>query len=124
MPVNLREHFGDVYRVSIDKEAANGPRDRDPWLCQIRCRRGLIYPYSDTHLAVQVDGHREIARRMAQTWKLIQDGDREKTFLVPVEDFAAVVKFVMPYRRPVLTAEQRAERGERARRLNKSGAKR
>jgi hypothetical protein len=35
--INLREHFGRQYRVAIDRESAEGPRDRDPWLWQIRC---------------------------------------------------------------------------------------
>jgi hypothetical protein len=56
-PVNLNRKYGHRYVVTVDEESVEGPRDRDPWLARIETRTGLIYPYSATHLGVQVDGH-------------------------------------------------------------------
>jgi hypothetical protein len=114
--IDLRGRFGDRYRVTVDRESAEGPRDRDPWLCQIRCRRGLIYPYSATHLAVLVDGHREIARRVVALpgAVLMQDGDREKTVTFAVELFDQVAAVVRPYRRRRDRPETVARLRERA----------
>jgi hypothetical protein len=50
--LNLLDLFGDKYKITIDRDSAEGPRDKDPWLQQIRCHYGLIYPYSATHLAI------------------------------------------------------------------------
>jgi hypothetical protein len=107
--VDLRAHFGDRYRVTVGRESAEGPRDNGPWLLQVRCRRGLIYPYSATHLAVMVDGHREVDRRVAALpgAEVIQGGDREKTIRFPVGLFDRVAALVKPYRRPALSADNR-----------------
>jgi hypothetical protein len=99
-PVDLNQLYGHKYAVTYDRESATGPRDRDPWLAQIKTRRGLVYPYSDTHLGVQVDGHPKVARRVAELgYRLIQDGDTEKTFLVPAEDLERIAPLIRPYRR-------------------------
>src|SRR5262249_39649494 len=73
--LNLQQLFGNRCRITFDRDSAESSRDRDPWLQQIRCRRGLIYPYSATHLAVQVDYHPFVAQRLVRMgFKLIQDG--------------------------------------------------
>lgn len=108
--INLRELFGEKYRVSIDRESAEGPRDQDPWVQEMRCRRGLIYPYSATHLAVQVDYHRFIAKRLARLGlKLIQNGGHEKTFVFTTDRFDEVKELVRPYARRYLSEERRQE---------------
>src|SRR5258708_5262089 len=112
--LNLQELFGAKYRIFIDRDSAEGPRDKDPWLQEIRCRRGLIYPYSATHLAVQVDGHPFIAQRLRQMgFELVQDGDYEKTFLFTTDRFDEVAEIVQPYVRRRLSDEQRQNATER-----------
>ena len=99
-PVDLNQLYGQRYVVTTDRESAMGPRDRDPWLCQIVTRTGLVYPHSATHLGVQVDGHPKLARRLARMgYPLIQDGDAEKTFLVPAGDLERIAPLIKPYRR-------------------------
>jgi hypothetical protein len=33
--MNLFEMFGNKYKVTFDRDSAEGPRDKDPWLQQI-----------------------------------------------------------------------------------------
>src|SRR5262249_15653489 len=95
--ISLVELFGDRYRVTLDRQSGEGPRDNRPWLQEIRCRRGLIYPYSATHLAVQVDYHRCVAQRLVRMgFQLIQDGDREKTFVFTIDRLDEVAVIVEP----------------------------
>ncbi len=106
--LNLRELFGDKYRVSIDRESAEGPRDKDPWVQEMRCRRGIIYPFSATHLAVQVDYHPIIAQRLVRMgFGLVQDGDHERTFVFTMDRFDEVAELVLPRSRKYLSEEQR-----------------
>jgi hypothetical protein len=99
-PVDLNRKYGNKYVVTIDSQSATGPRDRDPWLAVIETRTGLVYPYSATHLGVQVDGHPRVARRLASLgYPLIQDGDTEKTFLVPADDLERIAPLIRPFRR-------------------------
>ena len=123
-PVDLRGTYGHKYAVTTDADSTEGPRDRDLWLCQIETRTGLIYPYSATHLGVQVDGHPAIAGRLARMgYPLIQGGDTEKTFLVPAEDLDRIARLIRVRRRrrfkdlaarAARLAEARRKRGQRA----------
>ena len=44
IPLNLRALFGDRDVISRDREAAESPRDRSPWLYQIKTRVGVVCP--------------------------------------------------------------------------------
>lgn len=112
--LNLRELFGDKYRVTVDRESAESPRDKDPWVQEMRCRRGVIYPYSRSLLAVQVDYHPIIAQRLVRMgFQFIQDGDHEKTFVFTSDRFDEVAEIVQPYARRYLSEEQRQKAIER-----------
>ena len=118
--VDLWRAFGGVYRVGSDpaEEATHlPPGRRDPWLLVIPCRRGEIFPWGGTLLAVSVDGRPVTARKLAQcgVCELVQDGDAEKTFTFDVTDFEAVAEIVLPRRRRRLTDEQRHAVRERLR---------
>jgi hypothetical protein len=108
--INLIEVFGDKYRVSIDRESAEGPRDKDPWLQEIRCQgRGVtIYPHGGSVLAIEVDRRPSIAAKLTalEDIRLHQDGDTEKTFLFDVSLFERVARIVKPKRRRMLTESQ------------------
>jgi hypothetical protein len=106
--VDLKQLYGDRYRITVDRESAAGPRDRDPWVLQLPGRYGLIYPYSATHLAVMVDHHPNVTAQLrALGLTCCQDGDRETTFLFTPEQFPAVAALVHPRRRPQLSPEER-----------------
>lgn len=107
--VNLREWFGKQYRITFDPayDAKGRHRDKlDPWMMQITCQRGVIYPHGGTLLSVDVDGRPIIANQLAASGvcRLTQDGDHKKTLTFDVADFDVVAKIVKP-RRPVTHVE-------------------
>jgi hypothetical protein len=98
---NLKSQFGARFQVSHDPAALTPAEKKDPWLQTIPCRFGVIYPFGEGLLAVEVDHHPKTATRLAGIpgVRLHQDGDREKTFLIPVELFEEVARVVRPRRK-------------------------
>jgi hypothetical protein len=98
---DLRALYGDRYKLGHDPVVRTRSEKADPWLLTLPCRFGTIYPYGRDRLAVEMDCHPAKARRVAQIpgVQLAQDGDREKTFVFPVELFEQVVRVVRLYRR-------------------------
>ena len=106
--------FGDRYRITFDEAYSprNVPQAKlDPWMMQIPCAgRGItIFPHGGNLLAVEVDGRRAIAKKLAALpgLRLWQDGDRECTWLFDVSLFPQVAAIVQPRRRRQFTPEQR-----------------
>jgi len=106
--INLRERFGQEYRIGFDEAAVNG---NTPWMQTIPCRFGTIYPHDSDNLAVDVDGHNRIAKQVGTIPGIVlrQDGDDEKTFVFPVGLFNQVAAIVEPKRIKRLTDEQKAK---------------
>lgn len=116
--VNLKERFGKRFKITFDEcyDPRNRPKDSlDPWMMQIPCLRGIIYPHGGTTLAVEVDYRTPTAKRLAELdcCRLYQDGDQEKTFHFDVADFATVAKIVKPRRRRRMTDAQKQAARER-----------
>jgi hypothetical protein len=85
------------YRITLDPAAESRS---DPWMYQIPGKYGVIYPVGSDRLAVEVDGHREVARRLrALRVKLVQDGDEEQTFTFHVSLFKQVAAVVRSFRK-------------------------
>jgi len=113
MPViNLRKQFGKRFRVSKDPACdAEHMRSPEPELMVMRCRTGAeIYPHGGTTLAVDLDGHRGLRKRLERLacCRPYQQGDGFACFHFDVADFKAVARIVKPYRRRQLSPEQRA----------------
>jgi hypothetical protein len=107
---NLRDLYGDRYRIGHDPAATTPSERKDPWMLTIPCRGGVvIYPHGAGALAVEVDGRPILAKRLAGIPGVVlhQDGDQEKTFLFPVALFDQVAELVQPRRRRRLSPEQR-----------------
>ena len=110
--VNLLGRFGQGYRITYDPTDIPKHRHRanlDPWMMQIDCRCGIIYPHGGTLLAVEVDSRPTTARRLLESGvcTLYQDGNREKTLTFDVAVFEAVAAIVKLRRRRRLTEEQK-----------------
>src|SRR5262249_28188620 len=104
-PLNLKTLFADYYIIARDREAAEGRRDRSPWLHLIKSRVGVVFPHSDALLAITCDHHPRIAGELARRGlRLHQDGDDEKTFLATPEQFEAVAALIRPRKRRAVSA--------------------
>src|SRR5262245_3919365 len=125
---DLRALFGDRYRITWDEAARferpypldrkpsdwiegvpidpEGPDEvvryshADPWLAQIPGRYGTIYPHGMGKLAVEVNGHKNVAAALRKVpgLTMTQGGDDEFTFAFPVELFDQVAALVHPHR--------------------------
>lgn len=105
-PINLKVAF-PRYRVALDECAESR---RDPWSFVIPCRYGLIYPFSDTLLAVQCDNSKIRARRLAGLGLAVsQAGDTEFTFLFRPDQMEQVAEIVQPKRRRRLNLSDEAK---------------
>ncbi len=115
---NLKALFGDCYRIGFDPsyDPKGVPRDKlNPWAMTLPCRLGTIYPHGADRLAVEIDYHGSMAKRVAALpgVTLGQGGDNEHTYLFPLTVFASVAAIVKPKRRRRMTPEQKAASMER-----------
>jgi hypothetical protein len=109
--LNLQELYGGRYRIAYDPAADTPSERKDPWMMTIPCRSGaVIYPYGGDLLAVEVDYHTHLAKRLAAIpgVRPHQCGEAERTFLFPVALFDQVAEVVKPRVKRRLTPEQRA----------------
>jgi len=95
MPINLRERFGDRFRISFDPAHT---RKADPWMMLLTFRGGNIYPHGGQHLAIEIEGRRFLRAKLA-AYQCIQDGDDFQAFRFHVDEFDAVAAIVRPHRR-------------------------
>jgi hypothetical protein len=115
--INLLALFGRDYRITFDPayDPFHVPKDKlDPWMMQIPCERGIIYPFGGDRLAVEIDYRGPTARAVGALPGVVlhQDGDREKTFLFPLALFDKVAALVQPRKRRRLSPERRAALAE------------
>lgn len=111
--INLRDRFGHCYRITYDPayDPKHRPRDKlDPWMMQILCQRGTIYPFDSTRLAIDIDGSNVTANKLQRLdgVEIYRDGEYERTFLFDSEIFDQVAKLVQPRRRRVMSEEWKA----------------
>lgn len=103
-PINLKELFGNKYRIEHDPAAAyeQGGK-RDPWLFIIPCKYGHIYPHSDKLLAVWIDGS-NIRKRFMDAFPDLEcvnwSDTGEAIFLFPPGIFEGIAKILKPKKRP------------------------
>jgi hypothetical protein len=108
---NLKELFGDRFKIGHDPAAVTWGEKSDPWMMTVLCKGGVvIYPFSDGKLAVEIDYHGGVAKQVAAIpgVRSHQDGDNEHTFVFPLELFDEVAAIVKPRRRRRMTEEQKA----------------
>ena len=114
---NLKELFGDRFRVVVEESyyADTGNEKRvavDPWLLLIPGKHGHCFPWSETRLAVSVDGHTGIAKRIARLpcVQVEQDGDfGELTASFQCADFDTIDE-IIHFRRRILLSDAEKER--------------
>jgi hypothetical protein len=108
--INLQERFGKRYRVSLEANGASKhqwPKEDWPWLMELRCRYGRVYPKGGEILQATTDRPRIGAQLRALPCVLTTRGDAEIVVTVPVDHAPAVVALLRPYRRRQLSDAQR-----------------
>jgi hypothetical protein len=122
MCFDLKSRFGKTYRVVSED---GNSRNTDPWNWQLLCRKGHVYPHSDTRLGAATDtAHAALLRRLlaipsAQEEQLGDDG---ANISFDLADFTAVAKIMRPRRRRQLTAKQKAAAVDRLRKYSFAAA--
>ena len=118
--INLRDHFGDRYRIGWDPayDPKHRPKDKlDPWMMLVLCKRGEILPWGGELLGVTVDHRPVTAKRLLNLGlRLVQDGDHEKTFVFHVDRFDEVADLVKPRRRRQVSDTEKRRLAEMGRR--------
>lgn len=109
-PIDLRS--GDRFRITSEETAIKGGK-WDPWLAQIRCRYGHIYPHGGDALGVAVDSGRVIIAgriRKLPFVEVTQDGDGgELNAVFHRRDLETVLEIMRPYRRKQFSEETLAK---------------
>ncbi len=111
--VNLREHFGDRYKLVYEESyaAAYGSkaiRD-DAWMQIIPGARGHVYPHSEAMLAATTDTSGLMARRLKALpfVQVYTDGSDGVTVLFPPERFEEVADLLRLRRRRRVSDQER-----------------
>lgn len=116
--INLRERFGDKYRVTYEESyyAEHGDHGRadDPWLLQLECENGTIYPYGGNELVASTRRRGPVANRLAAlacvtVWRDASDGIDVRIDVANFDKVAAVMK---PRRKRQVSDAERARLAE------------
>ena len=113
--VNLKERYGDRYRVEYEEsyyaERGDGARSDDPWLMVILCQNGHICPWGGSKLAACTSGAGSVAKRLKALpfAEVAQDGADGANVVFDVEHFDQVAEIMKPRRRRRLSPEHRAK---------------
>lgn len=122
IPINLKDLFGDRYRVVVDDSANQEPGAKtDPWYFMIPCRYGSISPFSDELLAfhcaargIRTRLHREHPEIQVQNWS----DDGEAVFLFRPDQFDLVAEYAKPRRKRQISGKERSRLAEMSRKYS------
>ena len=102
---NLKERFGDRYRVDYEESYAadlgKHARTEDPWLMIIPCQHGHICPWGGELMAACTNKRGSVANRLSELpvtepW---MDGDDGANVRFHVRDFDQVAEIMKPRKR-------------------------
>jgi len=116
--INLKERFGDVYRVDYGESygAERGDRGRleEPWLMILSCDHGHICPWGGDLLAACTNKRGSVAKRLRDLdcTTVVQDGVDGVNTAFHVDHFDAVAAIMKPKRRRRVTPKLRAHLAE------------
>lgn len=110
--MNLKEKFGSRYRVTLDEsfKIADTESRKEEWRYQeIKGKYGVIFPYGWDKPAVTFTSN-VVANRFSQKandWQILQNGEDERTYLIPKSDLGEIFDAIKPRKKRQLTPEQR-----------------
>lgn len=113
--INLRERFGDQYRITHDEcyalERPELRAEEEIWLQQIPCDKGHICPWGGDLLAACTNTRGPTAAKLMKLPFVdrdrSQDGDDGVNAVFPVQYFDIVAEIMRPKRRRRLSPEAR-----------------
>jgi hypothetical protein len=108
--IDLQARFGKRYRIGWEADGAakpQWPRDEWPWLMELRCRYGRVYPKGGEILQAMTDRPRIGAQLRNLPCVLKAHGDDEVVVHFHVDDIGQVLALLKPYRRRQLSEAQR-----------------
>ena len=96
--IDLRERFPG-FRIVRDESHISG-QEIDPWLLEIPCKYGKIYPYGGNELCAYTDHPRLKARLAALPGAVVhQEGDFELVTRFPVDSWEAYFRLLRAKRK-------------------------
>jgi hypothetical protein len=104
--INLRELFGERFRIGHDEAAATYAEKNDPWMMTILCDNGVIYPHGGSRLAAECYGPTARKLKAIAGVTVHQQGDREWCMLFDVSIFEQVAEVMKPRKRRHLSPER------------------
>jgi hypothetical protein len=109
--LNLAQLFGGRYVVRQDP-AHPRHSPADPWMMLLRSRIGVIFPYGQHLLGVEIEGRPSIRKRLdgLGCCRRYLAGERFGCWLFHVRDFERVAAVVKPARKRGWTDSERKER--------------
>ncbi len=114
--INLAERFGRRWRIGWEANGATKaqwPKEDWPWLMEIPCRRGRVWPQGGEILAAVGTGRNVGGKLRRLPCVLSARGDFETVVTFHVNDIEAVLAILKPYRRRQLSEAQKARQVER-----------
>ena len=110
-PIDLRQLYGEYFRIQLDEAAECEPGGRNnPWYYQIPCKFGHIYPVSDKLLGFWCESgtirgrlHREHPEIDVTNWS----DDGEAIFLFTPNQMDIIAKYARPKKKRKLSEEHR-----------------
>jgi hypothetical protein len=116
--LNLRELFGGRFVVRFDPgyDPTRRPSDKlDPWSMTLGSRFATIYPHGRHLLAVEVDGHPSVRKRLdsLDCCRRYLAGERFGCWLFHHRDFERVAQIVRPARKRSWTEADRRKSADR-----------
>ena len=99
--------FAESNRLRWQRAAEQSPAGQDPWLWEIPCKKGVLYPQGPSEVAYMTTSTTQIkACQTDPRFRLHQRGDREASFIIPFSELSGVLSMLKVKRRRKVTPER------------------
>ena len=119
IPINLKEQYGDRFKISLDEAAfCEDESKKDSWYFKILCKYGNIYPVSDKKLGFHCTGER-IRGRLHKDHPEIEvrnwSDNGEAIFIFGQEQIDIIAEYARPKRKRKISQKERLRLAELSR---------
>jgi hypothetical protein len=116
--MNLKQEYGQKLRVTIDESfqgSTTEDRKEDWRFHEIKGRHGMVFMYGQDIPAVTFNSIIVANRFNNRGWKTVQNGEIERTVLIPKDALNQVLEAIQPRKRRQVSEAQRLIAAERLR---------